>query len=157
MAGNYGSTLRNDSNYDFDMFDTRPKSVPVKQTKREPLSLKIIRPVQKSAEQLEAESKAQRVFAVKALTICVAVALMAFSLIFSQVRLGVAINEGQALQDKLSDAQQAGIGLESKLNQKLASYDIDSYAIEKLGMVKLKGNQIKYFVYNDDNEVVYTN
>lgn len=103
----------------------------------------------KSREQLKKE---QRSAAIKVAVVSL-VALMFLAMVGMVVNSFVVKNEITkqitATQTQIANAQSENISLQSKLDALVSISMIDEYAVDKLGMVKVKSNQIQYMDVNE--------
>ena len=83
----------------------------------------------------------------KALQISVVAALcltMLFAVLYTNAKTNELTHEISDLQKNLSVSQSENTRLNSELDSLVSMNMIDQYAVEKLGMTKMKSNQIKY-------------
>ena len=98
----------------------------------------------KSRSQLAAEQRAGFAMVLK---ICIAAVLsmaMLFGILYNNAKKNELTHEIAALQTELSVAQSENTRLNSELDSMVSMSMIDQYAVEKLGMTKMKSNQIRY-------------
>ena len=106
----------------------------------------------KVRERSQRKSKAQllheqKLSLKKALQISVVAALcltMLFAVLYTNAKTNELTHEISDLQKNLSVSQSENTRLNSELDSLVSMNMIDQYAVEKLGMTKMKSNQIKY-------------
>lgn len=70
--------------------------------------------------------------------------LMLFGILYNNAQKNVLIHEISTLETQLSVAESESTRLNSELDSLVSMNMIDQYAVEKLGMTKMKSNQIRY-------------
>ena len=86
-------------------------------------------------------------------------AVVVFVAVISLLMIGLALNsyaqkneltrQIQTTQTKIDNANSEYISLQSQLDSLVSISTIDKYAVEELGMTKVKSNQIKYISVDD--------
>lgn len=103
----------------------------------------------KSINQLKKEQKSAFV----KMIMIIGVALLCFSMVALVLNSFVIKNEMTkeiaAMQYEISNAQSEHISLQSQLDAMVSISMIDEYAVSKLGMTKVKSNQIQYMDVNE--------
>lgn len=69
---------------------------------------------------------------------------MLFAVLYTNAKTNELTHEISDLQKNLSVSQSENTRLNSELDSLVSMNMIDQYAVEKLGMTKMKSNQIKY-------------
>lgn len=98
----------------------------------------------KTKSQLRAEQRQALLKAVKIVAVtlfCFALAAMVINSLSAKNELTKQI---EAKEKSISNAQSENISLQSKLDSLVSISMIDEYAVNKLGMTKVKSNQIQY-------------
>ena len=98
----------------------------------------------KSRSQLKKEQKAAFVKAVRVAAVAVFCLAMICMVLHSMALKNELTKEISAKQTDIANAQSEYISLQSELNSLVSMSMIDKYAVEKLGMTKMKSNQIQY-------------
>ena len=112
--------------------------------KRRPLRVKSTNEKLKTSEELLAEQR--RAFA-KALTVLVVLGLavsMFFGMLFTYAKKNEYTREIASLKTELSREMNQNICTNAELDALVSFEQIEDYAVNKLGMVKLQSDQIKY-------------
>lgn len=142
----------NDPTYLIDQFDVRrgsqaPKMRPDVQHKPE---FKVRENKQfKTTAQIKAEQK----LAFGKAIVVVVVAALCFAMLAGVLRTNAIKNEMTKKisyqQIDIANAESENISLQSELDSLVSMSMIDQYAVEKLGMTKVRSNQIQYIDVND--------
>lgn len=103
----------------------------------------------KSKAQLKAEQKSSAITIAKIAAVAVICLLMIGLVINSFVMKNELTKEISAKQTQIANAQSENVALESKLDSLVSISMIDEYAVSKLGMTKVKSNQIQYMDVNE--------
>lgn len=98
----------------------------------------------KSRAQLLAEQKIGFKKAVSIAAVTAVVMCMLFAVVFTFVQKNELNREISRLQSDIALAQSENISLNAELEAMVSVSQIDTYAVEKLGMTRLDSNQIKY-------------
>lgn len=148
---NYGYQTNQSVAYDFDLFDAKKHAVTREERRRaaQQPPLRVIKTKKMSEAELRRDAREKAIQTVKAIFMSLTVVFMLSSLIFGQAKLIAVKEEANRLEYQLENLKQSHIDLESRINQKVASYDIDEYAKNNLGMIKLRNNQVTYFVFEE--------
>ncbi len=122
------------------------------QTKSAPKLDVYVNPLAKDiAREREVNKLAMKVSAV------LAVALVVFSLFcFSCAEINDARHSLEKTKKTLVVHQTHNEELKSELNSLVASVDIDKYAVEKLGLIKVSAENEVYLTEKADNKVIYS-
>lgn len=98
----------------------------------------------KSRSELIAEQKKAFEHVAVILTVTVLALSMLFGVLFTFVRKNELTRSIASIKSDISIAESENVSLNSELESLVSVSQIDSYAVEKLGMVRLQSNQIKY-------------
>jgi len=98
----------------------------------------------KSRAQLVAEQKMNFKRAVAIAAGAAAVMCMLFAVVFTYAQKNELTREISKLKSDIAVAQSENISLNAELEAMVSVSQIDTYAVEKLGMTRLDSNQIKY-------------
>lgn len=138
-----------DVSYAVDAFNRSRSSVapkldqPEKTRKRKGLSI-APNTKAKSKRQLIAEQKIGFRKAVAVFTVAALVMSMFFAVVFTYAKKNELTREISRLKTNIAVAQSENISLNAELEAMVSVSQIDAYAVEKLGMVKVDPSQIKY-------------
>lgn len=98
----------------------------------------------KSRKELVREQKKAFAQVVEILTVTVLVLAMLFGVLFTYVQKNELTKSIANIQDDIAVAQSENVSLNAELEALVSVSQIDSYAVEKLGMTRLQSNQIRY-------------
>lgn len=98
----------------------------------------------KSKKQLLKEQKKAFSQVVQILTVTVLALSMLFGVLFTYVQKNELTKSIANIRDEISVAQSENVSLNAQLEALVSVSQIDSYAVEKLGMTRLQSNQIRY-------------
>lgn len=98
----------------------------------------------KSRVQLLKEQKAAAVKAVAIMCVALAVIGMFFGVLHTYAQKNELTHEITNLENELDVAQSESTRINSELNALVSMSMIDRYAVDKLGMTKVRSNQIRY-------------
>lgn len=133
-----------DINLAVDMFNhNRPPH------KEEPIKIKrsfSLRPFtqKKSNDELKAEEKRSWKQVGLILLVVVLCSCMLFGVVYTHVQKSELIRNIQRQQRQLAMEQSQNVYYQSELEKLASISEIDRYAVEELGMVKIQSNQIRY-------------
>lgn len=98
----------------------------------------------KSRQELKKEARASRKNALAVMAVAVLCAFMLGMVVNSLAQKNQLTRQIAAQEIEIANAQSEYVSLESKLNSLVSMSMIDEYAVEKLGMRKMRSNQIQY-------------
>lgn len=98
----------------------------------------------KSRKELVREQKRAFAQVAEILTVTVLVLAMLFGVLFTYVQKNELTKSIANIQDEIAVAQSENVSLNAELEALVSVSQIDSYAVEKLGMTRLQSNQIRY-------------
>lgn len=98
----------------------------------------------KSRTELIAEQKAAFRKAAVIILVTVTALSMLFGVLFTYVQKNELTHSISNLKSDIAIAQSENVSLNAELESMVSVSQIDVYAVEKLGMVRLQSNQIKY-------------
>ena len=134
-----------DAAYALEAFNkTRSSAVPeVHRPARKKLSL-YPKTTAKSKKQLIMEQRAARARAVEIVAVVGLVLAMLFGVLYTYVQKNELTKSIAGIQQEISVAKSENVSLNAELEALVSVSQIDSYALEKLGMTRLESNQIVY-------------
>ena len=134
-----------DAAYALEAFNkTRSSAAPeVQRPARKRLSLNP-NTVNKSRKQLIMEQRAARARAVEIVVVVGLVLAMLFGVLYTYVQKNELTKSIAGTQQEISVAKSETVSLNAELEALISVSQIDSYALEKLGMTRLESNQIVY-------------
>lgn len=138
-----------DASYAIKAFDVQrssaaPSYIPEPKRRRDLRVRESDKNKKKSRSQLVAEQKHGFLWIVKIGTVAVLSLAMLFGMIYNYAQKNELIHEISQLETDLSVEQSENTRLNSELDSLVSMSMIDQYAVEKLGMTKMKSNQIRY-------------
>ena len=98
----------------------------------------------KSRKQLIMEQRAARARAVEIVAVVGLVLAMLFGVLYTYVQKNELTKSIAGIQQEISIAKSENVSLNAELEALVSVSQIDSYALEKLGMTRLESNQIVY-------------
>ena len=140
----YGSTRSLIDSFDYSRGSQAPKLRP-QEKPEEDQKLKLRQNKRlKSKSVLRKEQKASANKAIKVALVAVLCLGMICMALHSMAQNNELTREISAKQTEIANAQSEHISLQSQLNALVSMKTIDKVAVEKLGMTKMKSNQIQY-------------
>lgn len=138
-----------DASYAIKAFDVQrssaaPSYIPEPKRRRDLRVRESDKNKKKSRSQLVEEQKHGFLWIVKIGTVAVLSLAMLFGMIYNYAQKNELIHEISQLETDLSVEQSENTRLNSELDSLVSMSMIDQYAVEKLGMTKMKSNQIRY-------------
>lgn len=134
-----------DAAYALDAFNrTRSSAAPEIQPRRNRRLTVSPNTQMKSRKELVREQKKAFAQVVEILTVTVLVLAMLFGVLFTYVQKNELTKSIANIQDDIAVAQSENVSLNAELEALVSVSQIDSYAVEKLGMTRLQSNQIRY-------------
>ena len=134
-----------DAAYALDAFNrTRSSAAPEIQPRRKRRLTVSPNTQMKSRKELVREQKKAFAQVVEILTVTVLVLAMLFGVLFTYVQKNELTKSIANIQDDIAVAQSENVSLNAELEALVSVSQIDSYAVEKLGMTRLQSNQIRY-------------
>ena len=134
-----------DAAYALDAFNrTRSSAAPEIQPRRKRRLTVSPNTQMKSRKELVREQKKAFAQVVEILTVTVLVLAMLFGVLFTYVQKNEITKSIANIQDDIAVAQSENVSLNAELEALVSVSQIDSYAVEKLGMTRLQSNQIRY-------------
>lgn len=134
-----------DAAYALEAFNkTRSSAAPeVHRPARKKLSL-YPKTTAKSKKQLIMEQRAARARAFEIVAVVGLVLAMLFGVLYTYVQKNELTKSIAGIQQEISVAKSENVSLNAELEALVSVSQIDSYALEKLGMTRLESNQIVY-------------
>lgn len=135
-----------DAAYALEAFNkTRSSTAPqVHRPARKKLRLVPPNTERKSSKQLIKEQRAARVSVAEVIIVVSLVVAMLSGILFTYVQKNELTKSISDIQQEISVAKSENVSLNAELEALVSVSQIDSYALEKLGMTRLQSNQIKY-------------
>lgn len=134
-----------DASYALKAFDVERSSAAPAYPPRKEKELKVRENKgRKSRAQLLKEQKAAAVKAVAIMCVALAVIGMLFGVLHTYAKKNELTHEIANLETELDVAQSESTRINSELNALVSMSMIDRYAVDKLGMSKVRSNQIRY-------------
>lgn len=129
---------------------TQPKKE--QQTKAEPKFEVIVNPLAKEiAREKEVNKLALKVSAVLAAALVVLAVFCYSCVLISDARHSLASTQTDLIVHQAKNEE-----MKAELNSLVASVDIDKYAVEKLGLIKVSAENEVYLMAQADNKVIYS-
>lgn len=142
-----------DASYALKAFDLQRSSAAPAYTPEKKRDLKVRENKdRKSKSQLRYEEKAARALGLKFLAVASLSFVMLAGILGVNAKKNELIHEISSLETQLSISQSEGTRLSSELDALVSVSMIDRYAVENLGMTKVKSNQIRYIDVNEYKE-----
>ncbi len=136
--------------YNFDAFAPARK----REEKHSAPPLRKVEAPKKNKAELKAESRRVISRTFKAAVICITVSVLAFLNIYGYCQSDLADKEYKELQEKLEMVQSENTRLSMELNSMVSLEQIETVAVEKLGLVKLNAGDIEYVKIAEGSRVV---
>ncbi len=106
----------------------------------------------KSRTELKTEQKLAYKRMIRILSVAVLCLVLVASVITTMAVKNEYTRQLASQEIKISNAQSEGVSLQSKLDAMVSISMIDDYAVNKLGMTKIKSNQIQYMDVDEFKE-----
>ncbi len=153
----------NRNSYDFDRFEPRvvTNSSAAQEIKRQPQKkqpqLKLLEKPRRTAQQIKEETSVNTRKAFKIVTIAVVLLMFMSALIYSRVQLDEINREISSVENKIELAQSDTVRLNNELNAVVSINNVEDFAANQLGMVKIQDYQVVYVDLSTDDSVVVAN
>ncbi len=147
------------NSYNFDRFEPRivttSSAAPeIRRTPEKKPQLKLVQQTKRTAAQIQQEANVASVKAVKIFAIAVAILLFMSMAIFSRVQLDEINREISSVENKMELAESDTIRLNNELNAMVSIDNVEDFAANKLGMVKVQDYQVVYVDLSTSDQVV---
>lgn len=147
------------NSYNFDRFEpkivTTSSAAPeIRRTPEKKPQLKLVQKTKRTAAQIQQETNATTRKAVKILAIAVAILLFMSMAIYSRVQLDEVNRKISSVENKIELAQSDTIRLNNELNALVSINNVEDFAANKLGMVKVQDYQVVYVDLSTEDQVV---
>lgn len=148
--------------YKFEYFEPKTVSTSsaapkIKQQPKKAPQLKLIQQRKPTRAQVESEARQTATQARKILLIaCVIVTFMAM-IIYSRVQLDEVNREIKQIESDMKITQSETVRLKNALNAEVSISNVEDYAVNVLGMVKIQDYQVVYVDLSGDDAVVMAN
>lgn len=144
-SGDFRRYANNGAAYDLSLFEAQRNGVAVKEKEQKRRNrFEVVQPGKITYAQLKAEQKECTRFNMKVM----AVSLLCFCFLAASVFLFAYTNqlthEVSSIETEIEKSQSENTRLTSELDAMVSLSQIDDYAVNKLGMVKMKSSQINY-------------
>ncbi len=149
----------NANSYNFDRFEPRvvTNSSAAPKIKKQPQKrpqLKLLEQPRKTAQQIKEETSASTKKTIKILVIAIAFLLFMSAMIYSRVQLDEINREISSVENKIELAQSDQIRLNNELNAMVSINNVEDFAANQLGMVKIQDYQVVYVDLSTQDSVV---
>ena len=131
-----------------------PKLKPAPQKKP---NLTLIQRTRRTAAQVRQQTAADTRRTLKVMVVSVTILLFMALAIFSRVQLDEVNREISAVENKMELAQSESIRINNELNALMSINNVEDYAINQLGMVKIQEHQVVYVDLSEDDYVAKVN
>lgn len=131
-----------------------PKRAP--QPQRKP-QLTLVQQTVKTAAQVRAQAAAETKRAIKIMVIATAILMFMALAIYSRVQLDEINRDISSIENKMELAQSDNIKLNNELNSIVSINNVENYATNVLGMVKVQDYQVVYVDLSQNDYVVKAN
>lgn len=150
------------NSYNFERFEPRivtsSSAAPeIRRTPERKPQLKLVEKTKRTAAQIQQEANAASLKAVKIFAIAVAILLFMSMAIFSRVQLDEVNRDISSVENKMKLAESDTIRLNNELNAMVSMNNVEDFAANKLGMVKVQDYQVVYVDLSSDDRVVVAN
>ncbi len=147
------------NSYNFDRFEprivTNSSAAPeIRRTPEKKPQLKLVEKTKRTAAQIKQETDAATRKAVKIFSIALAILLFMSMAIYSRVQLDEVNREISSVENKIELAKSDTIRLNNELNAMVSINNVEDFAANKLGMVKVQDYQVVYVDLSTDDRVV---
>ncbi len=131
-----------------------PKTKPAPQKRPQ---LELVKKTAKTAAQVRQQTAADTKRAIKVMVIAVAILMFMAMAIYSRVQLDEINREISEVENKIELAQSDTIKLNNELNSIVSINNVENYAINELGMVKVQDYQVVYIDLSANDYVAKAN
>lgn len=150
------------NSYNFDRFEpkivTTSSAAPeIRRTPEKKPQLKLVEKTKRTAAQIQQETNVATKKAVKIFAVAVAILLFMSMAIYSRVQLDEINREISSVENKMELAESDTIRLNNELNAMVSINNVEDFAANKLGMVKVQDYQVVYVDLSTDDQVVMAN
>lgn len=147
------------NSYNFDRFEPRTVTTgsaapEIRRTPEKKPQLKLVQQTKRTAAQIRQETNEATKKAVKIFAIAVAILLFMSMAIYSRVQLDEINREISSVENKMELAESDTIRLNNELNAMVSINNVEDFAANKLGMVKVQDYQVVYVDLSTDDQVV---
>ncbi len=152
----------NTNSYNFDRFEprvvTNSSAAPKiqKQPQNKP-QLKLLEKPRKTAQQIKEETSASTRKLVKISIIAIVFLLFMSAMIYSRVQLDEVNREISSVENKIELAQSDQIRLNNELNAMVSINNVEDFAANQLGMIKIQDYQVVYVDLSTQDSIVVVN
>ena len=131
-----------------------PKMKPAPQRKPD---LKLVQKTKQTAAQVRQQTAADTKRAIKVMFISIAILMFMAVAIYSRVQLDEINREIKSVENKIELAESDSIKINNELNAIVSINNVEDYAANELGMVKVQDYQVVYVDLSADDYVAKVN
>lgn len=131
-----------------------PKMKPAPQRKPD---LKLVQKTKQTAAQVRQQTAADTKRAIKVMFISIAILMFMAVAIYSRVQLDEINREIKSVENKIELAESDSIKINNELNAIVSINNVEDYAANELGMVKVQDYQVVYVDLSADDYVAKAN
>lgn len=152
--GTYSYNYNNNSRIAAYNSSAAPKMRPEPQRKPD---LTLVQKTRKTAAQMRAQTMADTRKTVKVMVVAITILLFMAMAIFSRVQLDEINREINAVESQMKIAESDSIRINNELNSIISINNVEDYAINQLGMVKVQEHQVVYVDLSAEDHVAMAN
>lgn len=150
------------NSYDFDRFEPRivTTSSAAPEIRRAPEKrpqLKLVQQTKRTAAQIKQETNEATRKIIKIVAVAISILLFMSMAIYSRVQLDEVNRKISSVENKIELAQSDTIRLNNELNALVSMNNVEDFAANKLGMVKVQEYQVVYVDLSTEDCVVVAN
>ena len=131
-----------------------PKIKPAPQTRP---ALRLVKKTRQTAAQIRQQTAADTKRIVKAMSVAIAIFLFMALAIYSRVQLDEINREINTIENKIELAKSDEIKINNELNSIISINNVEDYAANQLGMVKVQNHQVVYVDLSSEDYVAVVN
>ena len=129
----------------------------IKQAPQNKPALRHVKKTRKTAAQLRQQTAADTRRIIKAMSVSMAIFLFMAVAIYSRVQLDEINREINSVENKIELAKSDEIKINNDLNSIVSINNVEDYAANQLGMVKVQNHQVVYVDLSSDDYVAVVN
>ena len=150
------------NSYNFDRFEpkivtTSSVAPEIRRTPEKKPQLKLVEKTKRTAAQIQQETNAATKKAIKIVAVAVVILLFMSMAIYSRVQLDEVNREISSVENKMELAKSDTIRLNNELNAMISINNVEDFAANQLGMVKVQDYQVVYVDLSAEDQVVMAN
>ena len=120
-------------------------------------NLTLVQKTRKTAAQMRAQTAAETKRAIKVMVVAITILMFMAMAIFSRVQLDEINREINSVENQMKIAESDSIRINNELNSIISINNVEDYAINQLGMVKVQEHQVVYVDLSSDDYVSKVN